>query len=101
MISTGMELLSNDCVFEEASPTPDGRVYRGKNEITNSLQGFFHESPEAHFEIEEVFSMGERCIMRWKGSGETIKGEKEYIRGVDLFRVRSGVICEKLSYVKG
>ena len=96
-----MELLSDECVFEESTPAPDGSAYKGKDEIRNFLQDYLRGSPEAHFEIEEVFGMGERCIMRWKAKGEGTGEEKEYVRGVDIFRVRGGSICEKLSYVKG
>jgi hypothetical protein len=28
-------------------------------------------------------------------------GEKGYVRGVDIYRIRGGSIIEKLSYVKG
>ncbi len=91
-----MKLMSEDCVFDNTAPAPDGTVYSGKEAVTRFWQEFFQQSPQAHIEIEDIFGFGEKCIMRWKyswGSG--------YVRGVDLFKVEGGLIREKLSYVKG
>jgi ketosteroid isomerase-like protein len=91
-----MMLMSEDCVFENTAPAPDGTVYAGKDAVTQFWQGFFRESPQAQIEIEEIFGFGDRCIMRWKyhwGDG--------HVRGVDIFKVKDGLISEKFSYVKG
>ena len=96
-----MQLMSDDCIFENTSPAPDGAVYSGKEAVTQFWQDFFRESPQAHIEIEEIFSLGERCMMRWRYSWVDMAGEKGHVRGVDVFRVRNGLIREKLSYVKG
>lgn len=96
-----MQLMSDDCVIESSDPAPDGAVYSGKKAVTQFWQGFFHESPQAQIEIEEIFSFGYRCIMRWRYDWVNKAGEKEYVRGVDIFRVKDGFISEKLSYVKG
>lgn len=96
-----MQLMSDDCVFEDTHPAPDGTVYSGKEDVTNYWQNFFRESPQAHIHIEEIFGFGERCIMRWNYSWVDLGGEKGHVRGVDIFRVRSGSIREKQSYVKG
>ena len=96
-----MQLMSDDCVFENTDPAPDGTVYSGKEVVTKFWQNFFQESPHAHIEIEEIFSFGIRCVMRWKYQWVDAGGEKGYVRGVDLFQVKNGFICEKLSYVKG
>ena len=96
-----MQLVSEDCIFENSLPAPDGAAYSGKEAVTQFWQDFFGESPHAHIEIEEVFGLGERCIMRWKYHWVDKGGEKGHVRGVDIFRVRGGSILEKLSYVKG
>ena len=96
-----MQLMSDNCVFENTTPAPDGSVYTGKKAVTQFWQTFFNESPNALIEIEEVFGLGERCIMRWKYSWTDKAGKQGYVRGVDIFRVRDGFIHEKLSYVKG
>jgi steroid delta-isomerase-like uncharacterized protein len=96
-----MQLMSDDCIFENTDPAPDGAVYTGKDAVTQFWQNFFRESPQAHIDIEEVFGLGMRCVMRWKYNWVDAAGKKGYVRGVDIFQVRNGSICEKLSYVKG
>ena len=96
-----MQLMSDECVFENISPAPDGTVYSGKAALTRFWQDFFHESPHAHIEVEEVFGLGERCVMRWRYDWGDVKEEKGHVRGVDIFRVRDGFIHEKFSYIKG
>lgn len=100
-VTAMMQLMSDDCVFENTNPVPDGAVYSGKEVVTQFWQNFFRESPYAHIDIEEIFGFGERCIMRWRYSWVDKGGEKGHVRGVDIFRVRNGSIREKLSYVKG
>lgn len=96
-----MQLISDDCIFENAFPAPDGAVFQGKDEVAQFWQAFFHESPYAHIEIEEIFGMGVRCVMRWRYDWIDVSAAKGHIRGVDIFQVKQGSICEKLSYVKG
>lgn len=96
-----LQLISDDCALENAKPAPDGAVYSGKIAITWFWQDFFRESPDAHIEIEEIFSVGFRCVMRWRYEGLDVAGKKRHIRGVDVFKMKNGSICEKLSYVKG
>ena len=96
-----MQLMSDDCVFENTDPAPDGTVYSGKEGVTQFWQDFFRESPHAHIEIEEIFGLGNRCIMRWKYNWIDVEGKKGHVRGVDIFQVRDGLISGKFSYVKG
>ncbi len=96
-----MQLVSNDCVFEEPQPPPDGTVFSGKNAISQYWQSFFARSPQAHIKIEETFGYGLRCVMRWRYDWVDESGNSGHVRGVDLFRVQNGLIIEKLSYMKG
>ncbi len=96
-----MQLMSDDCLFENTYPAPDGAVYAGKEANTQFWQTFFHESPHAHIEIEEIFGLGMRCVMRWRYDWVDGAGKKGHVRGVDIFQVKNGAIYEKLSYVKG
>ena len=100
-VTSMMELMSEDCVFENTAPAPDGAVYSGKEAVTHYWQDFFTQSPNAHINIEEIFGYGTRCIMRWRYDWVDEAGNDGHVRGVDLFRVQNGFICEKLSYVKG
>jgi ketosteroid isomerase-like protein len=96
-----MGLMSEDCTFETAGPAPDGAVYSGKKAIHQYVQDFFDTSPQAHLEIEEVFGLGWRCVLRWRCEWVDAVGEKKHIRGVDIFQVQDGLIREGFSYVKG
>jgi predicted SnoaL-like aldol condensation-catalyzing enzyme len=96
-----MQLMTDDCILENMTPAPDGATYSGKEIVTKFWRDFFRESPQAHMDIEEVFGLGSRCIMRWKYNWVDATGKKGYVRGVDIFQVRDGFIQEKLSYVKG
>ena len=93
-----MRLMSDDCVFENTGPAPDGEVYSGKDAIARFLQDFFRHVPQSRLEIEEIFSLGLRCIMRWKFHWTDAAGKQAYLRGVDIFKLKDGSICEKLSY---
>jgi ketosteroid isomerase-like protein len=96
-----MQLMNNDCVFENTGPAPDGTLYSGKEAVTQFWQDFFRESPRAHIEIEDIFALGKRCIMRWRYDWVDADGRAGHVRGVDIFHVVGGAIREKLSYVKG
>jgi predicted SnoaL-like aldol condensation-catalyzing enzyme len=96
-----MQLMSENCIFENTNPAPDGTRYSGKEAVMQFWQDFFRDSPQAHIEIEEVFGLGNRCIMRWRYDWVDTAGQMGYVRGIDLFKVEDGLISEKLSYVKG
>lgn len=96
-----MKMMSEDCVFENTDPAPNGTVYSGKEAVTQFWHDFFRNSPNAHIEIEEIFGMGFRCVMRWNYSWVDSTGNKGHVRGVDIFKIKEGLISEKLSYVKG
>lgn len=96
-----MRLMSDDCRFENTEPAPDGTVYEGKEAVAQFWEAFFEQSPAAHIEIEEIFGLGRRCIMRWRYEWAGDGGQPGHVRGVDIFRVEDDLIREKLSYVKG
>ena len=96
-----MQLMSDDCVFESTAPAPDGAVYAGKEAVTQYWQDFFRESPQARIDIEEIFGIGMRCVVRWRYDWVDTAGEAGHVRGVDIFQIKNGAIYEKLSYVKG
>jgi ketosteroid isomerase-like protein len=100
-VAAMMQLMSDDCVFENTAPAPDGTVYKGKGAITQFWQNFFSQSTQAHIEIEEIFGNGIHCIRRWRYDWVDEEGKKGHVRGVDLFQVKGGFISQMLSYVKG
>jgi limonene-1,2-epoxide hydrolase len=93
--------LAPGSIFENTSPPPDGERVVGREAQRLFWTGFFQGSSRAHIEIEEIFALGERCVMRWTYSWVDPAGQPGHIRGVDVYTVRDGLIQEKLSYVKG
>ena len=96
-----LAVLSDNCRLESPTPAPDGAVYNDKASIGQYYQEFFQAFSQSHFEIEEIFGYGERCIKRWVLSWVDASGDEAHLRGLDLYRVQDGQICEVLSYVKG
>ena len=96
-----MRLMTDDCMFENTYPAPDGTAYRGKDAVRRFWEDFFLASPHAHIEVEEIFATADRCILRWRYNWAAADGQTGHVRGVDVYRVQDGLIREKLSYVKG
>jgi ketosteroid isomerase-like protein len=96
-----MAAMTDDCIFENTAPAPDGERFAGQASVRGFWQRFFTASPDATFETEEMFAAGDRCVVRWRYQWRDAGGVVGHVRGVDLFRVRDGKIAEKLSYVKG
>jgi hypothetical protein len=96
-----MRLMAEDCIFENTYPPPDGTRSEGKPAVRAFWEAFFQSSRQPRIEIEEIFAVGDRCILRWTYHWLDAEGNPGRVRGVDLYRVRDGLIREKLSYVKG
>ena len=96
-----MALMTDDCVFENTYPPPDGERFEGQEAVGRFWEDFFRSSPDANFQFEEMFAHGDRCIVRWRYNWTNTDGSRGHIRGVDVFRVRDGKVAEKFSYVKG
>jgi ketosteroid isomerase-like protein len=96
-----LKLFSEDCVFEAPTPAPDGAIYKGKNAIAQYWKDFFDRTPDACLQIEETIGFGLRCIALWRCDWTDTSGTRCRLRGVDLFRVRDGLIVEQISYIKG
>jgi ketosteroid isomerase-like protein len=95
-----MGAMTDDCVFESTTP-PGGQRFEGQDAVRAVWEEFFHSSPDATFETEELFAAGDRCVVRWLYRFAGQDGRPGHIRGVDVFRVRDGKVAEKLAYVKG
>jgi ketosteroid isomerase-like protein len=100
-VDTLMRLLTKDCVFENTYPPPDGTRYAGQAAVRAFWEDFMSGSAEARFEIEEIFGIADRVVMRWKYHWIDREEQSGHLRGVDVYTVRDGLIAEKLSYVKG
>jgi ketosteroid isomerase-like protein len=93
-------LLTDDTVFENTGPVPDGTRVEGKAAVAAFWQKWMVANADAHFEAEEVIVAGDRCTVRWVYR-KMRDGKPWHLRGIDVFTVRDGKIASKLSYVKG
>jgi ketosteroid isomerase-like protein len=96
-----MAAMTEDCVFENTVPPPDGERHVGQAAVRRFWERFFRGTPSATFQTEEVFAAGPRCVVRWVYRWQNADGSAGHVRGVDVIRVRDGKVAEKLSYVKG
>jgi len=93
-------LLTDDTVFEDTSPAPDGKRVEGKTDVVAYWRGWFARNPDAQFTTEEMIVTGDRAIVRWVY--HKMRHEQPWhLRGVDVFTVRDGKVAAKLAYVKG
>jgi ketosteroid isomerase-like protein len=88
-----MAAMTDDCVFEDTAP-PDGTRNVGQDAVRAAWEKLF--SAPGTFTTEEVFAAGDRVVARWR-----YEWDGGYVRGVDVFTVRDGLVAEKLAYVKG
>jgi ketosteroid isomerase-like protein len=94
--TTLSSMIAQDCVIEKINPAPDGDRCVGHDACV-ALWTEIAMAPRTRFDLEESHAMGDRAIIRWRfWSNETTS-----IRGVNLMRVRDGLIVEAMGYVKG
>jgi len=93
-------LLTEDTIFEDTSPAPDGRRIEGKAAVAEFWRTWFARNPDAQFEAEEMIVSGTRATVPWVYR-KMRNGQPWHLRGVDIFTVRDGKIAAKLAYVKG
>jgi ketosteroid isomerase-like protein len=93
-------ILTDDTIFEDTSPAPDGRRIEGKTAVVGFWRAWFARNPDARFEAEEIIVSGSRAVVRWVYR-KMRDGQPWHLRGVDIFTVRDGRVAAKLAYVKG
>ena len=86
--------LSEDTVFEDTSPVPDGRRIEGKAAVVEFWRGWFARNSDAWFETEEVIVSGNRATVLWIYD-KLRNGQPWHLRGVDVFTVRDGKVATK------
>ena len=59
----------------------------GQEAVLGAFQRFFNESPNAHCDVEEPITTGDRA--------------DGHVRGADVMRLRDGRAAESLAHVKG
>jgi ketosteroid isomerase-like protein len=90
-----LALVADDCEFDATGPAPDGRRHVGRAAIREAWAPIFTDT-STRFEPEETFAAGDRVVQRWRYTWAD-----GHVRGVDVFRVKEGLVVEKCSYVKG
>ena len=93
-------LLTDDTVFENTAPAPDGTRLQGKAAVAAYWEKWFVSNADAKFEAEDVVVAGNRVTVQWIYR-KTRDGKPWHLRGMDLLTVRDGKIAAKLAYVKG
>jgi ketosteroid isomerase-like protein/uncharacterized damage-inducible protein DinB len=96
-----MACMTDDCVFENTTPAPDGERMTGAPAVAAFWRRFFDSTPSARFRTEEAFAAGDRAVVRWTFDWNEGPENRGQVRGVDILRVKEGRVDEKLAYVKG
>ena len=89
------ELIAEDCVMESIQPAPNGTRYEGREACLAFWQALAAERV-SHFDLEDITAMGDNAVIRWRFNF----GDGGSVRGVNLMRVRDGLIVEALGYAK-
>jgi len=89
-------LVAESCVIEKITPGPDGDRWVGRDACIANWATISTE-PGSHFDLEEVFSAGDRATIRWRYWSDNGRS----VRGLNLMRVSGGLIVEALGYMKG
>ena len=91
-----MAAMTPDCVFEDTAPARRQRGTSAPRRCGRRGRRSSPPQPAGVFTTEEVIDAGERVVTRWR-----YDFDGGHVRGVDVFRVRDGLVAEKFSYVKG
>jgi ketosteroid isomerase-like protein len=90
-------LIAEDCVMEAIQPAPDGSRTEGREECLAFWRALA-EDGTTQFEDEEIVVLGDHATIRWRYRyGD---GPADYVRGVNLMRLRDGQIVEAFGYSK-
>jgi ketosteroid isomerase-like protein len=90
-------MIAEDCVMESVEPAPDGTRFVGLEACLEFWKNLANDR-NGQFADEEIVALGERAIIRWRYRfGPELS---KSVRGVNLMRVRDGLIVEALGYVK-
>jgi len=91
------DLIADECVIEDTSPAPEGARRDGGRACLarwSQLAG----SADLEFSPEPADILGDLAVAPWILRWGT--GEDDWVRGVNLIRVRDGRIVEARGYVK-
>lgn len=95
------ELLHPGCVVVTAFPAPAGERLEGKNAVLDFARRDFSRGRRALRQVKEIYGMGNHAVLHWQLKPSSLDFNLPSLRGVDLVKVRAGLIIEILSYCKG
>jgi ketosteroid isomerase-like protein len=93
-------LLTDDTVFENTSPPPDGLRIEGREAVAQFWRDWFSRNSDSTFEAEDMIVCGDRAVVCWIYR-KLRNGQPWHLRGVDVFTIRDEKVAAKLAYVKG
>jgi ketosteroid isomerase-like protein len=91
------DLIAEDCVMESVEPAPDGTRYVGRDACLEFWQKLANNR-DGTFADEDIVAIDERAIILWRYRFGP--GLSQSVRGVNVMRLRDGLIIEALGYVK-
>jgi steroid delta-isomerase-like uncharacterized protein len=91
-----MKLMTDDIVFENTS----GGRFAGQEAVRAVLTRAFALMSGGWFDTEDMFAAADRCVVLWTYTFNREAPASGDVQGVDVFRVRGGLVAEKFSYVK-
>lgn len=90
-------IIAEDCVMESVEPAPDGTRHAGRSACLEFWRNLAN-SREGEFTAEDIVGIDEHGIIRWRYRFGP--GLSQSVRGVNVMRVRDGLIVEACGYVK-
>lgn len=92
--------MTEDAVFEHVAPPGKsiGR-FEGRDAVRAVFASLDEHFPNFDLRATEIFAQGDRATCRWEIEWDGPDGGRAHARGVDVFRMRDGMIAEKLTYM--
>src|SRR5260370_16771220 len=81
-----MALMTEDCVFENTYPPPDGERFEGQEAVRHFSEEFFLSSPDPLFHSAQMIAPEDRYVTRLEYYWTNTDGSSGHVRGVDVFR---------------
>jgi len=91
------DLIADECVIEDTSPAPAGARHEGGRASLARWSELAGDT-DLNFSPEPAEVLGDLAVAPWILRWGT--GENDWVRGVNLIRVRDGRIVEARGYVK-
>ncbi|MFD1933126.1 MULTISPECIES: nuclear transport factor 2 family protein [Nonomuraea] len=91
------DLLAEDCVMESVQPAPTGERVEGREACLAWWRALV-EDRTTQFQPQEVVVAGDRATILWHYRFGP--GDADWVSGVNVMRVRDGLIVEALGFSK-